>query len=233
MGMNVSNQVWVEDSSHTNGGYWSNVKGGSSGEAYVGSVPPTSLTTTQRDALPSDGVTSGYVYNGLTIRNSTTGYTEVYEGDGTTNDPSDWRLGQQYTDGAAHIYSVDQDTSVSVSHIAAGTVATGSYTAGTWFDRSDYSGGVIELTVVDGTPVGDVTGEFQISHSLDAGVTSSTYETLSAIANIGADDSQVILVDFSSLKNAPYFKVKEVLASATSLAAVTVGVKVYASRLRG
>lgn len=125
----------------------------------------------------------------------------------------------------------DNDTSSSIEHVASGTAATGSSVAGSWIDRSDYDKGVIVITLTDGAPAGDLGGEFQIQYSLDAGVTPTTLETLVAVANIGADDSQVLIVDLSSIKNAPYFKVGEAVTG--TLTSVTYGVDVYLNRFRG
>lgn len=124
-----------------------------------------------------------------------------------------------------------EDESATVVHIAAGTTPTGSVTAGSWINRTGYDRGIIAIAISDVTPVGDLGGEFQISYSMDAGVTSTAFATLVAVANIGADDDQTLIVDISTLKNAPYFKVKEVMTG--TLAAVTFGVNVYLERLRG
>ena len=95
MSGNSSNHVWVVDSTKATGGYWTRQVGNASGGL---STTPINKTTAQRDALLTDG-SVGAVYNGLTIHNTTTGYNEVYEGDGTTNTATDWRYEQQHTKG--------------------------------------------------------------------------------------------------------------------------------------
>lgn len=145
---------------------------------------------------------------------------------------TDWV--QTRSAGAAKVYissQADMDSRQTIAHIASGTTPTGSVTAGSWINRAGYDRGVIEISISDVTPAGDLGGEFQIAYSTDAGVTSSPYETLVAVSNIGADDDQTLIVDLSTIKGAPYFKVKEVMTG--TLTAVTFGVNVYLERLRG
>lgn len=152
----------------------------------------------------------------------------------TTNSPSE----QLITNGATHTILFDSsgteiemsDEFVTIEHIPTGTTATGSVTASSWVNRRGYSGGSIIIPITDGTPAGDLGGVFQISYSDDAGVNSTPYETLATVANIGANDSQVLAVDITTLKNVNYFKVKEVMTG--TLTSVTFGVTVNLERLR-
>lgn len=192
-------------------------------------VPPRIWKDQTTAELAALALTLGPQHGGHSFRNTDTGI--FYTWNGTALE-----LSPEHSGGKALVRvasQADMDSVQSIDHIAAGTTPTGSYTAGSWVDRSGYDRGAIEITVNDVTPVSDITGTFQISYSLSNGVTQSAWETLYTMPGAAGDDDVVALVDFSSIKNAPYFKVREVLASATTLAAVTFGVKVYAERLRG
>ena len=127
--------------------------------------------------------------------------------------------------------------SVSIVHIPAGTTPTGSLAADIPIHRIGYYVGVIHISIVDGTPAGDLGGTIDIAYSMD-GVTFTNYSTLAAVANIGIDDSQDIYLDLSELEGSsdtngfarliklfPYFKIRESITG--TLASVTFGVDVH------
>ena len=127
--------------------------------------------------------------------------------------------------------------SVSIIHIPAGTTPTGSLAADIPIHRVGYSKGVVNIIVDDVTPAGDLGGTFDIAYSMD-GVNFDPYEALATMANIGADDSQALRVEFSDLtagadaagfthliKGMNYFKIRESMTG--TLTAVTFKVEVF------
>lgn len=126
--------------------------------------------------------------------------------------------------------------SVSIIHIPAGTTPTGSLEADIPIHRVGYSKGVINIVIDDVTPAGDLGGTFDIAYSMD-GVNFDPYETLATVANIGADDSQALRIEFSDLtagadaagfthkvKGIDYFKIRDSMTG--TLTAVTFKIEV-------
>ena len=147
---------------------------------------------------------------------------------------------QKSSGGGAHINlrtstgsEISQEDSESViEQIPSTTNPATTVTAGSFFRLADFTDGVIEWAVTDGTPAGNLAGTLQISYTMDDGVIQTPYETIGTLADLGANDTQTIKVKISTLSPYPSAKTRTVFSAGT-LTAVVSGVKVYGIRHRG
>ncbi len=158
------------------------------------------------------------------------------------SDGTGLNIKQKGTNGAGHV-KLDQLTAglldpeiktVIIDHIPANTTAATNVEASSWIALDGYTSGVIHVDIDDEGPAGDLVGTVQIKYSKDGGVTETGVFDIATIANIGANDTQDIFIEFGDLtgsadtagftrliKGMPFFKVN-VNFSAGTLASVDV-----------
>lgn len=91
--------------------------------------------------------------------------------------------------------------SVSINHIPAGTTPTGSLVPSIPVPNEGYAKGTIVIDIIDGAPAGDLGGTFDIAYTFDGGITFTNEVPLVTVANIGANDSQQFIIEFSDFDN--------------------------------
>ena len=111
---------------------------------------------------------------------------------------------QNNIDNPRHVFVTNPQCGVEtaiIEHIKAGTTPTGSLVPAIPVPNEGYTKGTIVIDIIDGAPAGDLAGTFDIAYTFDGGLTFTNEETLITVANIGADDSQQFIIEFSDFDN--------------------------------